>query len=150
MNTPKRLAAGLIACAFLATGCLTPIKLSQSNPVSPRGLSPEFAEYRHPSEDKGKVVIVRDSRFVSRFVSVPLSVNDRKIALIGNGESLIFYLPEGTHFLSVDVPLDGKLAREKGIRVVRGKEHFYRLSVSSFGEGGWHLEKSSRKDIMGK
>lgn len=120
----RMLIAGL-ALAMLA-GCATsPITAEQADPV-PR--SRLFA-FQTPSSGQAILMVTRDEGFTGSGCNTTISIDGRRAAEIGSGETAKFYVAPGERMLSASSCGSGLKERETTIQA--GSTKRFRISIDS-------------------
>lgn len=120
-----RLLIGALAVAVLA-GCATsPIPAEQADPV-PR--SRLFA-FQVPSSGQAILMVTRDKGFTGGGCNATISVDGRRAAEIGSGETAKFYVAPGERILSASSCGSG--LKELESTITAGSTKRFRISIDS-------------------
>lgn len=120
-----RILIGALAIALLA-GCATsPVPSSEAEPVP---LSRLFA-YQAPTQGDSTLIVTRDKGFVGGGCNTAVSIDGRRAAEIGTGESAKFRVTPGEHIVSASSCGSGLKERETSIKA--GSTKKFRISIDS-------------------
>lgn len=120
-----RIFMGAIAVVVLA-GCATsPTPSSEADPVPAKRLF----SYQKPNSDQSTLVVTRDTGFVGSGCNTTISIDGRKSAEIGSGETAKFFVPAGDHIISASACGSGLKERETSIK--SGATKRFRISIDS-------------------
>jgi len=116
---------GALAVAILA-GCATsPTPSSEADPVPPARLF----SYQQPISGQSILIVTRDTGFVGGGCKTTVSIDGRKSAEIGSGETAKFFVPAGDHIISASACGSGLKEREASIQ--QGGTKRFRISIDS-------------------
>lgn len=120
-----RILIGVLAVAVLA-GCATsPVPAEQADPV-PRA---RLFAFQTPSSGQAIVIITRDEGFTGGACNTTVSIDGRRAAEIGAGETAKFYVAPGDRMLSASSCGSG--LKEREARVQAGSTKRFRISIDS-------------------
>jgi hypothetical protein len=120
-----RILIGAVAMAMLA-GCATsPTPLSEADPVP----STRLFSYQQPISSQSILIVTRDTGFVGGGCNTTISIDGRKSAEIGSGETAKFFVPAGDHIISASACGSGLKEREASIK--EGSTKRFRISIDS-------------------
>ncbi|NNJ15576.1 DUF2846 domain-containing protein [Pseudomonas putida CSV86] len=118
------LIAGLALMAV--AGCATsPIPAEQADPVP----SSRLFAFQSPSKDQAVIVVTRDTGFTGGGCNTKVSIDGRRAAEIGPGETAKFYVSPGERMLSASSCGSGLKERETTIQP--GGTKRFRISIDS-------------------
>lgn len=116
---------GALAVALLA-GCATsPVPSSEADPVP----SSRLFAYQAPTQDDSTLIVTRDKGFVGGGCNTVVSIDGRRAAEIGAGESAKFRVAPGEHIVSASSCGSGLKERETSIKA--GSTKKFRISIDS-------------------
>jgi len=120
-----RFFVGAVAVALLA-GCATsPVPSSDADPVPASRL---FA-YQASASGDSTLVVTRDKGFVGGGCNTTISIDGRRAAEIGSGETAKFRVSPGEHIVSASSCGSGLKERETNIK--SGSTKKFRISIDS-------------------
>ena len=120
-----RFFVGVVAVALLG-GCATsPVPSSEAEPVPASRL---FA-YQAPASGDSTLVVTRDKGFVGGGCNTTVSIDGRRAAEIGSGETAKFRVSPGEHIVSASSCGSGLKERETNIK--SGSTKKFRISIDS-------------------
>ncbi|WP_434695126.1 hypothetical protein J3P89_17920 [Pseudomonas sp. Z1-14] len=120
-----RLFVGAVAVALLA-GCATsPVPSSEADPVP----SSRLFVFQASAPGDSKLVVTRDKGFVGGGCNTTVSINGRRAAEIGTGETAKFHVTPGEHIVSASSCGSGLKERETNIKA--GSTNKFRISIDS-------------------
>ncbi|MDD1002445.1 hypothetical protein [Pseudomonas sp. TNT2022 ID642] len=120
-----KLIVGALAVALLA-GCATsPVPSGKADPVP----SSRLFAYQKPASDDAVLIVTRDSGFVGSGCNTSVSIDGRKAAEIGAGETAKFYVAAGEHIVGASSCGSGLKEREANIKAGATKK--FRISIDS-------------------
>lgn len=116
---------GALAVALLA-GCATsPVPSEKAEPVP----SSRLFSNQKPSSGDAILIVTRDTGFVGGGCNTTVSIDGRKSAEIGAGETAKFFVQAGDHILSASACGSGLKEREASIKA--GSTKRFRISIDS-------------------
>ncbi|WP_080693444.1 hypothetical protein [Pseudomonas chlororaphis] len=120
-----RILIAAVAVALLA-GCATsPIPSEQADPVP----GSRLFSYQKPVSGYSTLIVTRDTGFVGGGCNAAVSIDGRKSAEIGSGETAKFFVPAGEHIVSASACGNGLKEREANIKP--GGTKRFRISIDS-------------------
>ncbi len=120
-----RLFVGAVAVALLA-GCATsPVPSSEADPVP----SSRLFAFQSPTQGDSTLVVTRDKGFVGGGCNATVSIDGRRAAEIGTGETAKFRVTPGEHIVSASSCGSGLKERETNIKA--GSTKKFRISIDS-------------------
>lgn len=120
-----KLFVGALAVALLA-GCSTsPVPSDQADPVP----SSRLFGYQKQGSNDAILVVTRDNGFTGSACNTTLSIDGKKSAEIGSGETARFYVPAGDHIVGAASCGSGLKERETSIKPGNTKK--FRISIDS-------------------
>lgn len=120
-----RLFVGAVAVALLA-GCATsPVPSSEADQVP---LSRLFA-FQAPTQGDSTLIVTRDKGFVGGGCNTTVSIDGRRAAEIGSGETAKFRVAPGEHIVSASSCGSGLKERETSVKA--GSTKKFRISIDS-------------------
>lgn len=120
-----RLFVGAVAVALLA-GCATsPVPSSEADPVP----SSRLFAFQAPAPGGSTLVVTRDKGFVGGGCNTTVSIDGRRAAEIGTGETAKFRVTPGEHIVSASSCGSGLKERETNIKA--GSTKKFRISIDS-------------------
>ena len=120
-----KLIVGALAVALLA-GCATsPVPSGKADPVP----SSRLFAYQKPGSDGAVLIVTRDTGFVGGGCNTSVSIDGRKAAEIGAGETAKFYVAAGDHIVGASACGSGLKEREANIKAGTTKK--FRISIDS-------------------
>lgn len=120
-----RLFVGAVAVALLA-GCATsPVPSSEADPVP----SSRLFAFQSPTQGDSTLVVTRDKGFVGGGCNTTVSIDGRRAAEIGTGETAKFRVTPGEHIVSASSCGSGLKERETNIKA--GSTKKFRISIDS-------------------
>lgn len=120
-----RFFVGAVAVALLA-GCATsPVPSSEADPVP----SSRLFAFQAPAPGGSMLVVTRDKGFVGGGCNTTVSIDGRRAAEIGAGESAKFRVTPGEHIVSASSCGSGLKERETEIKA--GSTKKFRISIDS-------------------
>jgi hypothetical protein len=122
----------LVLIALYLTACATsPVKVSESQQVSPDRLLSGYSALAQPSPSKAKVVVIRDAGMLGAGAPARLSVDGAPVARLWPGKRVEFYVASGEHILGVspDPQLTGALT-ENSFSFTPGRTYYFRISIT--------------------
>lgn len=120
-----RILIGALAVALLA-GCATsPVPSSEADPVP----SSRLFAYQAPTQGDSTLIVTRDKGFVGGGCNTSVSIDGRRAAEIGAGESAKFRVTPGEHIVSASSCGSGLKERETSIKAGGTKK--FRISIDS-------------------
>lgn len=116
---------GALAVVLLA-GCATsPVPADKADPVP----SSRLFSNQKPGSGDAILIVTRDTGFVGGGCNTTVSIDGRKSAEIGAGETAKFFVPAGDHILSASACGSGLKEREASIKA--GSTKRFRISIDS-------------------
>lgn len=120
-----RLFVGAVAVALLA-GCATsPVPSGEADPVP----SSRLFAFQSPAQGESTLIVTRDKGFVGGGCNTTLSIDGRRAAEIGSGETAKFRVAPGEHIVSASSCGSGLKERETNIKA--GSTKKFRISIDS-------------------
>lgn len=120
-----RLFVGAVAIALLA-GCATsPVPSGEADPVP----SSRLFAFQSPAQGESTLIVTRDKGFVGGGCNTTLSIDGRRAAEIGSGETAKFRVAPGEHIVSASSCGSGLKERETSIKA--GSTKKFRISIDS-------------------
>lgn len=120
-----KLFIGALAVVLLA-GCATsPVPSDKADPVP----SSRLFSNQKPGSGDAILIVTRDTGFVGGGCNTTVSIDGRKSAEIGAGETAKFFVPAGDHILSASACGSGLKEREASIKA--GSTKRFRISIDS-------------------
>lgn len=120
-----RFFVGAVAVALLA-GCATsPVPSSEADPVP----SSRLFAYQGQASGDSTLIVTRDSGFTGSGCNTTVSIDGRRAAEIGSGETAKFRLPAGDHIVSASSCGSGLKERETSLKAGATKK--FRISIDS-------------------
>ncbi|WP_071554131.1 hypothetical protein [Pseudomonas frederiksbergensis] len=120
-----RFIVGALAVALLA-GCATsPVPSNEADPVP----TSRLFSYQKPTTGYSTLIVTRDKGFVGSGCNTTVSIDGRKSAEIGSGETAKFFVPSGDHIVSASSCGSGLKEREASIK--SGSTKRFRISIDS-------------------
>lgn len=120
-----KLFVGALAVALLA-GCATsPVPSDQADPVP----SSRLFSNQKPVSGDATLIVTRDRGFVGSGCKTTVSIDGRRSAEIGSGETAKFFVPAGDHIISASSCGSGLKDREVSIK--SGGTKRFRISIDS-------------------
>lgn len=120
-----RLFVGAVAVALLA-GCATsPVPSSEADPVP----SSRLFAFQAPTQGDSTLIVTRDKGFVGGGCNTTVSIDGRRAAEIGSGETAKFRVVPGEHIVSASSCGSGLKERETSIKA--GSTKKFRISIDS-------------------
>ncbi|WP_445572076.1 hypothetical protein [Pseudomonas sp. E102] len=120
-----KLIVGALAVALLA-GCATsPVPSSEADPVP----SSRLFAFQAPTPGGATLVVTRDKGFVGGGCNTAVSIDGRRAAEIGTGETAKFRVTPGEHIVSASSCGSGLKERETEIKA--GSTKKFRISIDS-------------------
>lgn len=112
--------------AMLLAGCATsPVPSENADPVP----SSRLFAYQKPATGDAVLIVTRDSGFVGGGCNTSVSIDGRKAAEIGSGETAKFYVSSGEHIVGASSCGSGLKEREANIKAGATKK--FRISIDS-------------------
>jgi len=115
----------VIALLLLTACATTPIPSGKADPVP----SSRLFAYQNPAADGAVLIVTRDSGFVGGGCNTSVSIDGRKAAEIGAGETAKFYVASGEHIVGASSCGSGLKEREANIKAGATKK--FRISIDS-------------------
>jgi hypothetical protein len=116
---------GALAVALLV-GCATsPTPSGQADPVP----GSRLFEYQKPSTGAAILIVTRDKGFMGSGCNTTVSIDGKKSAEIGSGETARFYVPAGDHIVGASACGSGLKEREASLKA--GSTKKFRISIDS-------------------
>ncbi|OZI61548.1 hypothetical protein [Bordetella genomosp. 11] len=128
------------AVLLMITACASVPDVKTAPKVAPAAISDEMVASPHAGA--GEVTFKRDSWPLHAY-RLPIYVDGKQIATIGNGEVLNVYLAAGRRLVGTGKVNESKPDAEVAVDVSEGKETFVHLTLSAWGWGGWNISQSS-------
>lgn len=120
-----RLFVGAVVIALLA-GCATsPVPSGEADPVP----SSRLFAFQSPAQGESTLIVTRDKGFVGGGCNTTLSIDGRRAAEIGSGETAKFRVAPGEHIVSASSCGSGLKERETSIKA--GSTKKFRISIDS-------------------
>ncbi|MCF4997368.1 hypothetical protein GIW70_22215 [Pseudomonas syringae] len=120
-----KLIVGALALALLA-GCATsPVPSGEADPVP----SSRLFSHQEPSDGGAILIVTRDKGFVGSGCNTTVSIDGRKSAEIGSGETARFFVSDGDHIVSASACGSGLKERETSVK--KGITKRFRISIDS-------------------
>lgn len=120
-----RLFVGAVAVALLA-GCATsPVPSNDADPVP----SSRLFAFQTPAPGHSTLIVTRDKGFVGGGCNTTVSIDGRRAAEIGTGETAKFRVAPGEHIVSASSCGSGLKERETNI--TSGSTKKFRISIDS-------------------
>jgi len=120
-----KLIIGALSVAFLA-GCATsPVPSGQAEPVPSSRL---FAYQKQDGAD-AVLIVTRDKGFIGGGCNTTVSIDGKKSAEIGTGETARFFVPSGEHIVGASSCGSGLKEREATLKA--GATKRFRISIDS-------------------
>ncbi|MCE0464911.1 DUF2846 domain-containing protein [Pseudomonas uvaldensis] len=116
----------LVIAGSLLAGCATsPVPSSEADPVP----SSRLFALQAPAQGDSTLIVTRDKGFVGGGCNTTLSIDGRKAAEIGAGETAKFRVAPGEHIVSASACGSGLKERETNIKA--GSTKKFRISIDS-------------------
>nr|WP_269803054.1 hypothetical protein [Pseudomonas uvaldensis] len=110
----------------MLAGCATsPVPSSEADPVP----SSRLFALQAPAQGDSTLIVTRDKGFVGGGCNTTLSIDGRKAAEIGAGETAKFRVAPGEHIVSASACGSGLKERETNIKA--GSTKKFRISIDS-------------------
>jgi hypothetical protein len=120
-----KLIVGALVAALLA-GCATsPTPSSDADPVP----SSRLFGYQKSGTGDAVLIVTRDKGFVGSACNTSVSIDGKKSAEIGPGETARFFIPAGDHIFGASSCGSGLKEREASIKA--GSTKKFRISIDS-------------------
>lgn len=120
-----RTVVSAIAVALLA-GCATsPVPSGEADPVP----SSRLFAFQAPTQENSTLIVTRDKGFVGGGCNTTVSIDGRRAAEIGPGETAAFRVDAGEHIVSASSCGSGLKERETTIKAGSSKK--FRISIDS-------------------
>jgi len=115
------------ALAFvLVAGCATsPVPSNEADPVP----ASRLFSYQKSVPGFSTLVVTRDKGFVGGGCNTTVSIDGKKTAEIGSGETAKFFVPSGDHIISASSCGSGLKEREANLKAENTKR--FRISIDS-------------------
>lgn len=111
---------------MLLTACATtPVPSGKADPVP----SSRLFAYQKTASGDAVLIVTRDSGFVGGGCNTSVSIDGRKAAEIGSGETAKFYVSAGEHIVGASSCGSGLKEREANIKAGATKK--FRISIDS-------------------
>jgi hypothetical protein len=120
-----RLFVGAVAVALLAGCATTPVPSGEADPVP----SSRLFAFQSPAQGESTLIVTRDKGFVGGGCNTALSIDGRRAAEIGSGETAKFRVAPGEHIVSASSCGSGLKERETSIKA--GSTKKFRISIDS-------------------
>ncbi|MBK3468380.1 hypothetical protein [Pseudomonas sp. MF6776] len=115
----------VIALLLLTACATTPVPSGKADPVP----SSRLFAFQKPASSDAVLVVTRDSGFVGGGCNTSVSIDGRKAAEIGAGETAKFYVAAGEHIVGASSCGSGLKERETSIKA--GSTKKFRISIDS-------------------
>lgn len=115
----------VIALLLLTACATTPVPSGKADPVP----SSRLFAFQKPASSDAVLVVTRDSGFVGGGCNTSVSIDGRKAAEIGAGETAKFYVAAGEHIVGASSCGSGLKERETSIK--SGSTKKFRISIDS-------------------
>jgi hypothetical protein len=120
-----KLFIGAMAVALLAGCATTPTPSSEADPVP----NARLFGYQKPGNGDAILIVTRDKGFVGSACNTTVSIDGKKSAEIGSGETVRFFVPAGDHIVGASSCGSGLKEREAIIKA--GSTKKFRISIDS-------------------
>jgi len=130
-------------------GCsTTPVKFTDSKPVSNERVYDAYSIYSQPNKSGSKVVVVRDSGAMGSAGSASLFVNGEIVARLDTSESIVLHVPLGDNLFGIapgtklSFESDNTELIEQALQVSPNKTYYYRVTIDA--SKGLILQRTSQ------
>jgi len=116
----------LVMAVALLAGCATsPVPSREADPVP----SSRLFAFQTPAQGDSTLIVTRDKGFVGGGCNTTVSIDGRRAAEIGTGETAKFHVTPGEHIVSASSCGSGLKERETNIKA--GSTKKFRISIDS-------------------
>jgi len=130
-------------------GCsTTPVKYTDSKPVSSERVYDAYSKYSQPHQSGSKVIVVRDSGAMGSAGSASLFVNGEIVARLDTSESIVLNVGLGDNLFGIapgtklSFEADNTELIEQALQVSPNKTYYYRVTIDV--NNGLILQRTSQ------